>query len=140
MDREGFSGTALNAHHKARGENLAAGTIRPNPEEIVRTVIEVAEERKAHHVAALDVRGLTIVTDYFAIVGVDNQTAIRSLSKAIIGRLLQGGMRALHVEGTAAGGWLLLDYGDAVVHIFLEETRLFYDLEGFWGDAPRYEE
>jgi len=130
----------LNAHDKTRGENLAAKKIRPNPEEIVRTVIEVAEERKAHHVVALDVRGLTIVTDYFVIVGVDNLTAIRSLSKGIIERLLQGGIKALHVEGAAAGGWLLLDYSDAVVHIFLEETRLFYDLEGLWGDAPRYEE
>ena len=83
---------------------------------------------------------MTIVTDYFVIVGVDNLTAIRSLSKGIIERLLQGGIKALHVEGAAAGGWLLLDYSDAVVHIFLEETRLFYDLEGLWGDEARYEE
>jgi ribosome-associated protein len=129
----------LNEHQEARGESIAAAETRPDAEGIVRTVIDVAEEKKAHDVVALDVRGLTIVTDFFVIASADNQTAVRSLSKRIIERLLQGGVRALHVEGAAVGGWLLLDYGDAVVHIFLDEARFFYDLEGLWGDAPRYE-
>ena len=114
-------------------------TVETRPEELVRNVIEVAEEKKAHDVVALDVRELTILTDYFVIASADSETAIRSLSNAIVKRLAQVGMRKpWHVEGTSVGGWIVLDYGDAVVHIFHDRTRLFYDLEGLWGDAPRF--
>ena len=130
----------MSKRYIACGENLTTTKIRTHPEEIVRNVIGVAEEKKAHNVVALDVRGLTIVTDYFVIASANNQTAVRSLSKGIIERLLRSGVKALHIEGTAAGGWILLDYGDAVVHIFLDETRLYYDLEGLWGDAPEFAE
>lgn len=130
----------MSKRYIACGENLTTTKIRTHPEEIVRNVIGVAEEKKAHNVVALDVRGLTIVTDYFVIASANNQTAVRSLSKGIIERLLRNGVKALHIEGTAAGGWILLDYGAAVVHIFLDETRLYYDLEGLWGDAPEFAE
>jgi len=109
------------------------------PEEIVRNAIEIAQDRKAHNVFALDVRELTILTDYFVIASADNETAIRSLSNAIIERLRQLGLKKpWHVEGAGAGGWIVLDYADAVIHIFHDETRMFYDLEGLWGDAPRF--
>ena len=114
-------------------------TIRASAEEIVRNVIQVAEEKKAHNVIALDVRGLTIVTDYFVIASADNETAIRSLSNAITERLALTGRKPWYVEGTAVGGWIVLDYGDAVAHVFHDKTRAFYDLEGLWGDAPRFE-
>ena len=138
MVDEGFSGTALSRSDITRRENLTTTQIRTDPGETVRKIIGVAEEKKAHKVVALDVRGLTIVTDYFVIASADNQTAVKSLSKGVIERLMQSGIKPLHVEGTAAGGWILLDYGDAVVHIFLNETRLFYDLDGLWGDAPLF--
>ena len=109
------------------------------PEELVQNVIKIAEEKKAHNVVALDVRELTVLTDYFVLASADNETAIRSLSNAVIERLAQKGFKKpWHVEGTAAGGWIVIDYADAVVHIFHDKTRTFYDLEGLWGDAPRF--
>lgn len=108
------------------------------PEQIVRDVVMVAEDKKAHDVVALDVRGLTIITDYFVIASANNETAIRALSNGMIERLVQDGVRPWHVEGTAAGGWILLDYGDVVIHVFHDDRRFFYDLEGLWGDAPQF--
>ena len=113
-------------------------TSETSVEEIVRNIIEVVEEKKAHNVIALDVRELTIVTDYFVISSADNETAVRSLSNAVIERLAIKGVKPWHVEGEAPGGWIVLDYGGAVVHVFHDSTREFYDLEGLWGDAPQF--
>jgi ribosome-associated protein len=115
-------------------------TSETSAEEIVRNIVRVAEERKAHSVVALDVRGLTIVTDYFVIASADNETAIRSLSNAVIERVAMIGAKPWHVEGEAAGGWIVLDYGGAVAHVFHDKSREFYDLEGLWGDAPLFEQ
>ncbi len=122
---------------RARGANIR--TSETSAEEIVRNIIQVAEEKKAHNVVALDVRGLTIVTDYFVIASADNETAIRSLCNGIIERLAKRAVKPWHVEGEAAGGWIVLDYGGAVAHVFHDKTREFYDLEGLWGDAPLFE-
>ena len=122
----------------ARANSTNVQKVQSRPEELVRNVIEIAEEKKAHNVVALDVRELTVLTDYFVLASADNETAIRSLSSAVIERLAQEGFKKpWHIEGTAAGGWIVLDYADAVVHIFHDRTRMFYDLEGLWGDAPR---
>jgi len=129
----------LKRQYAACRDGTGADKTATCPEELVRKVIEIAEEKKAHNVVALDVRELTILTDYFVIASADNETAIRSLSNSIIERLRQVGIKKpWHVEGTAAGRWVVLDYADAVVHIFHDNTRMFYDLEGLWGDAPRF--
>lgn len=129
----------MKRQYAARRNGTDAETVETRPDELVRNVIEIAEDKKAHNVVALDVRGLTILTDYFVIASADNETAIRSLSNAIIEGLRQMGLKKpWHVEGASAGGWIVLDYADAVVHIFHDETRMFYDLEGLWGDAPRF--
>lgn len=108
-----------------------------NPDELVRYVVEVAHEKKAHGVLALDVRGLTIVADYFVITSTRSEIAMRALLRATHERVLaRSGVKPRHVEGTAAGGWIIIDYGDVIIHIFDDETRSFYDLEGLWGDAP----
>jgi len=129
----------LKRQYVARRNGTDPEAVEIRPEELVRNVIKTAEERKAHNVVALDVRDLTILTDYFVIASADNETAIRSLSNAIIEKLRQmGANKPWHVEGAAAGGWIVLDYADAVIHIFHDETRVFYDLEGLWGDAPQF--
>jgi ribosome-associated protein len=76
------------------------------------------------------------VADYFLICSGRSTTHVDTIAEAIRMELKGDGTRPLHAEGVAASGWLLLDYGDILVHVFLEETRIYYALERLWGDAP----
>lgn len=96
-----------------------------------------ASGKKASGIVMLDMRGLTGFTDYFLICTGDTDTQIRTIADAIIGDLKKRKVRALHVEGYEEARWVLLDYGDMVVHIFHPELREFYQLEKLWADAPR---
>jgi ribosome-associated protein len=85
----------------------------------------------------LDMRELTLVTDYFLICHGTSSVHIRALSDAVQEALAERGVRAYSVEGRDDSRWILLDYGDLIVHVFAEEERDFYDLERLWSDAPR---
>jgi ribosome-associated protein len=84
----------------------------------------------------LDVRSVSSVADYFLIASGRSTTHVETIVDGIRGELKADGHRPLHSEGEAASGWMLLDYGDVLVHVFLEDTRLYYALERLWGDAP----
>lgn len=92
--------------------------------------------RKAAGLLVLNLEGLSAITDYFLICCGTSSTQIRAIAEAIEDALKAEGTRPLHREGLPESGWILLDYGDVVVHVFLEETRQFYALEHLWGDAP----
>lgn len=77
------------------------------------------------------------VCDYFVIASGASTTQVRAISDHIRDQLHNAREKLWHVEGEREASWLLLDYGDVVVHIFLEPTRRFYDLERLWGDAPQ---
>ena len=96
-----------------------------------------ASGKKASDVVMLDMRKLTGFTDYFLICTGDTDVQIRAIADAIIGDLKKRKVRALHVEGYEEARWVLLDYGDVVVHIFHPELREFYQLEKLWADAPK---
>lgn len=100
-----------------------------------RRVAEVAEARRAEDVVILDLRGLTLVTDYFVICTGTSRVQIRAVSEAVADALADERPRGLR-EGEADAQWILLDYGDVVVHIFGPEARAFYRLEKLWADAP----
>ena len=86
----------------------------------------------------LDLRGLSDVTDYFVICHGTSDRQTLAIADAIEERLReQLGRRPGHVEGRRTGEWILLDYLDLVVHVFLQEKRSFYGLDRLWGDAPR---
>jgi ribosome-associated protein len=85
----------------------------------------------------LDMREITLITDYFLICQGTSNVHIRALSEAVVEGLKEAGVRPWGVEGREAARWVLLDYGDVIVHIFAEEEREFYSLERLWGDAPR---
>ena len=95
-----------------------------------------AQDKKAVDLTVLDVRGLSSVTDYFLVCSGRSTTHVRTISDAIRQDLKAGGIRPLHTEGRPESGWVLLDYGDVLVHVFLEGTRAYYGLERLWGDAP----
>jgi ribosome-associated protein len=98
-------------------------------------VAEVAEDRRAEDVVVLDLRGQTLVTDYFVICTGTSRVQIRAIVEAAAQVLAEAGSHGVR-EGDEAAQWVLLDYGDVVVHVFGPEARAFYRLERLWADAP----
>jgi ribosome-associated protein len=94
-------------------------------------------ERKAVDGVVLDLRGVTDATDAFLIVSGTSDTHVRAIAEHVVETLRLRGVRAHHIEGMAAGRWVLLDFVDFVVHVFHPVLREFYQLERLWGDAPR---
>ena len=103
--------------------------------EYARLATNVAAERQASDIALLDIRDLSSFADYFVILSVDSARQLSSLAEQISAALKERGASVHHREGSPQGGWVLLDYGDVVIHLFRVEVREFYDLEGAWSRA-----
>jgi ribosome-associated protein len=93
--------------------------------------------KKAEAVVALDVRGLTSIADTFIICSGRSNRQVSAIAEHVERFLKDNGIRPLSVDGRKEGHWVLMDYGDVIIHVFYEETRSFYDLEGLWVDAKR---
>lgn len=102
----------------------------------VRRAARAALDTRATDLVVLDVRGVSSVADYFLLCSGTSTTHVETISDAIRAELKAEGIRPLHAEGVAECGWVLLDYGDVLMHVFLEDTRAYYALERLWGDAP----
>jgi ribosome-associated protein len=102
----------------------------------VHRAARAALDKKAVDLQALDVSGLSTITDFFLVCSGKSTTHLATISDAIREALRDAGARLLHAEGVPESGWILLDYGDVLVHVFLQETRMYYALERLWGDAP----
>ncbi|MDA8422235.1 MAG: ribosome silencing factor [Nitrospiraceae bacterium] len=96
-----------------------------------------ADSKKAFDILILDLRRLTYITDYFVICSASNITQVSAIADGIGQALAQAGVHPSHVEGGLEASWVLMDYGDVVVHIFDQQTRTYYSLEKLWSDAPR---
>jgi ribosome-associated protein len=103
----------------------------------VRVAVAAALDKKAFHLDVLAVGALTSIADYFILASASNERQAAAIADAIEEQLKKElGVRPLLVEGTTPGRWILMDYGDFIVHIFTEDVRRFYGLERLWGDAP----
>jgi ribosome-associated protein len=99
--------------------------------------VEAARDLKAEDVVALDLRGLSDVTDTFVICHGTSNRQVAAIAENIERRLsVEARRKPTHIEGLRQSEWVLLDYFDFVVHVFLDEKREFYRLERLWGDAP----
>jgi ribosome-associated protein len=105
-------------------------------ESVVRVAAHAALEKRAIDLVVLNLEGLSTVADFFLVCSARSAPQADTIAEAIRGALRAEGVRPRHNEGSAESGWLLLDYADVVMHVFLEETRGFYALERLWGDAP----
>ena len=105
-------------------------------EEILQKVVQAAGKKKAFDITVLDVRGLSMVTDYFVICSGNSRTQVEAIADAIEEDLEPAGVDIFGLEGKREGRWVLLDLGDVVVHIFHKDDREFYQIERLWGDAP----
>jgi ribosome-associated protein len=108
-----------------------------NSLESAQLCAQAADSKKAFDIQILDLRGLTYITDYFVICSGSNVTQVGAIADGVGQALAKAGVHPSHVEGEAEASWVLMDYGDVVVHIFDEQTRAYYCLEKLWGDAPR---
>jgi len=93
-------------------------------------------DKKGEDVLLLDIRDISILADYFVIGSAISERQAKAITKDIKQGMKQTfNVRPLHVEGEAASGWILMDYGSVIVHLFTPETRAYYDLEGLWRDG-----
>ena len=102
----------------------------------VREAVAAVLDTKGEDVRVRELREVTDFTDWFVLASGVNERQVQAIADRVEERLRQGGLRPLHVEGHATAQWVLLDYGDFIVHVFLEERRRYYGLERLWGDAP----
>lgn len=102
---------------------------------LAKLVGSYALEKKASKIEILDLRKLTDITDYFVICSAEVALHARAIADHITENLEKKGIKSWHSEGYQSSRWILLDYVDVVVHVFLEESREFYGLEKLWGDA-----
>ena len=103
----------------------------------VRRALHAAAEKKALEPTVLDLRGISTFTDFFLIFTGANRRQVQAISDELVEQLKRHGSPAARVEGYQNAEWILIDYGDFVVHIFDEKARRFYDLERLWREASR---
>ena len=106
-------------------------------DERVRRALHATAEKKALDPTVLDLRGIATFTDFFVIVTGANRRQVQAISDEIVEQLKRNGSPAARVEGYQNAEWILIDYGDFVVHVFDEKARRFYDLERLWREAGR---
>ena len=99
--------------------------------------VRAAIEKKAMELVLLEMRGISSYTDHFLICSGKSDRQVQAIAQRIAEALGELGVQPLGLEGMSEGKWVLMDYGDLVIHVFLEPVRRFYDLEGLWIDAPR---
>lgn len=106
--------------------------------EWARTAARAASGKGGEDTLIIEVGAVLAITDAFVITSGRNSRQVKTIAEEVEARLKSdGGIAPLRVEGLGDGQWVLLDYGDLVVHVFLDETRRYYDLERLWSDAPR---
>ena len=113
------------------------GTSGLASDKLVKLCRQIALDKKAEEAIILDVRGVSNVADYFLICTGTSEPHLRAIADEITRRLRDEGIRPLHRDGFPASRWVVMDYGDVLIHIFHPELRQRYGLEDLWGDAKR---
>lgn len=106
-------------------------------DERVCAALRAASDKKAQELIVLDLREIASFTDYFIITSGTNVRQVQAIADEVVEQLKKQGSKALRVEGYNTAEWVLVDYGDFIVHVFEDKARRFYDLERLWRDAVR---
>lgn len=109
------------------------------PVEMAKIAAEALDEKLGKNISVLHTTDVTILADYFVICTANSTSHVKSLTDTVEFKLEQAGEELLKREGDRSSGWVVLDFGCVVVHVFMEEARDFYDLERLWADAERVE-
>ncbi len=103
--------------------------------QIAKLAIEALEDKKAEDIRVIDISEVSVIADYFVIAGGTNKAQIQALCDNVQEKLGRAGYPEKQTEGYKTANWILLDFGDVIVHIFDKENRLLYDLERIWRDG-----
>lgn len=103
--------------------------------EMTRLAMEALEDKKAEDIRIIDISDVSVMADYFIIASGSNRSQIQTLTDNVEEKLGRAGHPVKHIEGYGSANWILMDFGDIIVHIFDRENRLFYDLERIWRDG-----
>ena len=103
--------------------------------DIVKKAVEALEDKKAEDIKVIDIKGVSSIADYFIIANGSNDSQVRALVENVEEKLSKEGFEPKQREGYGLGSWVLLDFGNIIVHVFDKENRLFYDLERIWRDG-----
>ncbi|MDD3279602.1 MAG: ribosome silencing factor [Lachnospiraceae bacterium] len=110
-----------------------------NSNEMTKLAIDALEEKKANDIKIIDIEHISTLADYFIIASGTNRNQVQAMADSVEEALAKAGMEPKQIEGYQNANWILMDYGDIVIHIFDEENRLFYDLERIWRDGKLIE-
>jgi ribosome-associated protein len=105
--------------------------------ELARLAIAALEDKKAEDVRVIDIGDVSVLADYFIIASGNNRIQVQAMADEVEERLGRAGAIPKQIEGYQAGNWVLLDFGDVIIHIFDAQNRLFYDLERIWKDGTQ---
>lgn len=118
--------------NRARREAPLGGEV------LARAIVDAARDKKAERIEVIDVRGKVDYADYVVVMGGRSDRQVNAIAKGVEEKLKRDhDTPCLSLEGLPHGNWVLMDYGDAIVHVFHQDTRGFYDLESLWMDATR---
>lgn len=105
--------------------------------DMARFAIEALEDKKAEDIKVIDISQVSVIADYFIIAGGSNRSQIQALCDNVQEKLGRAGHPVKQVEGYETANWILMDFGDVIVHVFDKENRLLYDLERIWRDGKQ---
>lgn len=106
-----------------------------NSKEMVKLAFEALEEKKGENIQVIEIKDISIIADYFIIANGTNSPQVDALVSSVRDALGRKGYEPKRIEGIRSASWILMDYGDVVVHVFSKEDRLFYNLERIWRDG-----
>jgi len=106
------------------------------PEELLELVVRTADDRQAKDIIPIDMRGISVLTDYNVISHASNKRLINAIADSIVEAATKAGIEVKSIEGKQNGDWVLIDLGDVIFHVFDEEERSHYRLESLWTEAP----
>lgn len=104
--------------------------------EAAKIAQKALDDKHGQDIHTIDLRGISSLTDFFIITNGNNEPHVKTLADEVQSALTQAGLTMRSLEGYAESSWILLDFGDIIIHVFDKTTREFYNLERIWSDAP----
>jgi ribosome-associated protein len=104
--------------------------------ELAHAVVDVVANKKAANILMLDMRQLTLLADYYVLCDGTSKRQMDAITEGLLETLKKAGTHTAVVEGTPESGWMLIDFGSVIVHVFSSEKRAYYQLEELWKEAP----
>ena len=108
-------------------------------EQTIKAVYNALDDKKGIDIKVLDISEISVIADYFIIASGSNKSQVQALADNVEEEMLKLDIHSRQVEGYPSGNWILMDYGDFIVHVFNQDDRLFYDLERIWKDGKLVE-